>query len=186
MVHTRTQAHFASPDDVNLGFEKDEGTDYGEGDKREGNGVPDGWTVVKGRDRISLDGSTALEGKRSLAIDSEEGNGVVIVSSPFAVQPEKPVRLTAWVKGGVWGYYDFWPRFDLRFFDKGDEHVESPTTYLPLEGPSLEGWRSIVVGAITPPQAAYARVKIVSGPYLRAYSPSTWIDDLQLQVGEEY
>lgn len=186
MVRTRTQAHFASPEDVNLGFEKDDGTDYGEGDKRQGNGVPDGWTVLEGRGRMSLDGSTALEGKRSLAIDSAEGGGVVMTSSAFAVQRKKPVRLTAWVKGGVWGYYEFWPRFDLIFFDKGDERLKSRSAYLPLEGPSLEGWRSIVVETITPPQAAYARVKIVSGPHLGAYSPGTWIDDLQLQVGEEY
>lgn len=185
MVHTRTQAHFTSPQDLNLGFEKDDGTDYGEGDKREGNGVPDGWTVVSGRDRINLDGSTALEGKRSLAIDSAEGGCLVIISPASAVQEEKPVRFTARVKGGVWGYYKFWPSFELLFFDEGDEQVESPSTYLPLEGPSLEGWHSIVVQAITPPQAAYARVKIASGPHLGAYSPRTWIDDLQLQVGKE-
>lgn len=186
MVHTRTQADFASPQDLNLGFEKDDGTDYGEGDKREGNGVPDGWTVVSGRDRINLDGSTALEGKRSLVIDSAAENGVVMISSPFAVRPEKPIRLTARVKGGVWGYYKFWPSFELLFFDENDERVKSSSAYLPLEGPSLEGWRSIVVQAITPRKAAYARVRIDSGPYLGAYSPRTWIDDLQLQVGEGY
>ena len=186
MIHTQTQVRFRSPRDRNLGFERDDGTNYGEGDKREGNSVPDGWTVVKGRDRISLDESTAFQGKRSLAIDNTEKADVVMISPPFAVQWKKPVRLTARVKGGVRGYYDFWPSFDLLFFDKSHEQVRSGGTYLPLEGPSLEGWRSIVVQAITPRKAAYARVKIVSGPYLGAYSPRTWIDDLQLQVGKRY
>jgi hypothetical protein len=143
--------------------------------------------VVKEHGKISLDGSTALQGKRSLAIDSREGAGVVMISSAFTVQGEKPVRLTARVKGGVWGYYKFWPSIDILFFDESDERAKSSrSTYFSLEGPSLEGWRSIVVQAITPPQAAYARVRIGSGLHLGAYSPRTWIDDLQLQVGEEY
>jgi 4-amino-4-deoxy-L-arabinose transferase-like glycosyltransferase len=104
-----------------------------------------------------------------------------MVGPTVAVRPGQLFRLTARVRGVSEGFYDFSPALNLQFFDAKQQNVSDTgaQTLLPADA---NGWRTLVLDGVVPPQATSARPVLEWSDYSFWYAPHIELSDLQWQV----
>jgi len=77
-------------DDMTFGFDED----------KDGNGIPDPWTIGKGAPEksVSLDTSVKKSGKGSIRLEDASESAYVVVRHMVDAKPNTAYRLTAWAK----------------------------------------------------------------------------------------
>jgi len=104
-----------------------------------------------------------------------------MVGPTVSVHPGQLFRLTARVRGVSEGFYDFSPALNLQFSDAKQKNVADTgaQTLLPADA---DGWRTLVLDGVVPPQAATARPILKWSDYSYWYAPHVELSDLQWQM----
>ncbi len=143
--------------------------------------LPGEWKTQAPKFGIRFSSTPAEADTPSLRAEFAAPVNARLIGPTIVVQPGQLFRVSARVRGVSEGLYEFSPGFDLQFFDANNKELIHSGAQT-LLAPNADGWQTLVLDGVAPPQATRARLALAFGDYSFWYAPTVELKDLQWQM----
>lgn len=143
--------------------------------------LPGGWKTQAPKFGIRFGSAPAASDAPSLRAEFSAPVNAQLIGPTIPVQPGQLFRVRARVRGVSEGLYEFSPGFELQFSDANNKEIIHSGAQT-LLAPDADGWQTLVLDGVVPPNATRARLALDFSEYSFSYAPLVELEDLRWQM----